>query len=636
MKDPAAPPLINGSTDGYGPLSRPRLRFRRIGLQWRIALYVATGLTVMFGLLLFIGFRSVDEATMLNFQERLGAARTFSIILEHDLLHGSADVLEDGGGLLTAENGPELQDEVEDLLGHIRDSDSFAFFNAGRICLFDPDGQVLAEASSLPPGVGEAGCAAGAMDRSAADGYGFLTSTAVAAADGGFGAVGTPVAAGSEEPIWVIVDLMAYNSDQGVGPALYGGQQERPAHAFNKDNFSHMEVFGPDGTVVLGIGADEHPGAISVHLAEIENLDLVGASFVTSHLSAWGDHVMAVVPIADTGFTLIVEQPNDDAMGLPMRLRRQLFLWSGIGFAVALSTAWVTTRSVVKPTAQLTVAARRIAGGDLDSPITVAAHGEVGTLAESLESMRQQTRAATAALADAKSNLEMRVEERTERLEVLLDKLITAQEDERHRIARELHDETAQTLGALTIALDRTRDSFHDQSEETRRHLAQARGIASQLLAETRRLILDLRPMMLDDMGLTPAIRWYVGTRLQDNGIDAALNVDQPFVRLPSHIETALFRIVQEAVNNIAKHSQAQHAEIGLSFSDEAARIVVSDDGKGFDVQEQLRHQATDGGVGLAGMRERVSLLSGVMEVRSNPASGTVIEVEVPIRGGAT
>lgn len=630
------PPLINGSTDGHGPLRWPRLRFQRIGLQWRIALYVTSGLIVMFGLLLFIGFRSVDEATMLNFQERLGAARTFSIILENDLLHVSADVLEDGGGLLTAERGPEFDDEVEDLLGHIRDSDSFAFFQAGRICVFDSEGQVLAEASSLPPGVGEAGCRAEARDRSSADGYGGLTTTAVAAVDGGFGAVDTPIAAGSEEPIWVVVDLMAYNSDQGVGPALYGGQQESPERVFNRDDFSHLEIFRPDGTVVLGIGADEHPGAVSSHLAEIERLDLGGAAIVTRHLSAGDDHVMAVVPVADSGFTLVLEQSNDEAIGLPMRLRRQLFLWSGIGFAVALSTAWVTTRSVVKPTAQLTVAARRIAGGDLDSPITVAAHGEVGTLAESLESMRQQTRAATAALADAKSNLEMRVEERTERLEVLLDKLITAQEDERHRIARELHDETAQTIGALAIALDRTRDTLHDQSAETTHHLAQARDIAGQLLAETRRLILDLRPMMLDDMGLTPAIRWYVGTRLQDKGTDTALNVDQPFVRLPSHIETALFRIVQEAVNNIAKHSHARHAEIGLSFPDETARIVVSDDGKGFDVQDQLRRQATHGGVGLAGMRERVSLLSGSIEIRSSPASGTVIEVEVPIRGGAT
>lgn len=628
--------LINGSTDGHGPLRRPWLRFQRIGLQWRIALYVATGLIVMFGLLLFIGFRSVDEATMLNFQERLGAARTFSIILEHDLLHVSADVLEDGGGLLAAENVAELEAEVEDLLGHIGDSDSFAFFYAGRICLFDSEGQILAEASSLPPGVGEAGCTAESRDRSSADGYGVLTTTAVAATDGGFGAVDTPIAAGSEEPIWVVVDLMAYNSDEGVGPALYGGQRVRPEQVLNRDDFSHLEIFGPDGTVVLGIGADEHPGAVSSHLAEIEKLDLVGEATVTRHLSAEDDHVMAVVPIADSGFTLVLEQPNDEAIGLPMRLRRQLFLWSGIGFAVALSTAWVTTRSVVKPTAQLTVAARRIAGGDLDSPITVAAHGEVGTLSESLESMRRQTRAATTALADAKSNLEMRVEERTERLEVLLDKLITAQEDERHRIARELHDETAQTIGALTIALDRTRDTLHDQSAETSRHLAQARDIAGQLLAETRRLILDLRPMMLDDMGLTPAIRWYVGTRLQDKGTDAALNVDHPFVRLPAHIETAVFRIVQEAVNNIAKHSHAQHAEIGLSFPDETARIVISDDGKGFDVQDQLRRQATDGGVGLAGMRERVSLLSGSMEVRSSPASGTVIEVEVPIRGGAT
>lgn len=385
--------------------------------------------------------------------------------------------------------------------------------------------------------------------------------------------------------------------------------------------------------MVLGIGSDEIPGALSTHFAAIQGLVGFDTPVVMRHLMPEGeeDHVTAVVPMRDSGFVMVLEQPIDVALALPIRLQRELFLWSGIGFFAALLVAWVTTRSIVKPTEELTAAAHRMAGGNLDSPIHVDAHAEVGLLAESLESMRLQTRAAHSALAEAKADLELRVEERTARLGVLLDKIITAQEDERHRIARELHDETAQSIGALTIALDRARDNLNGGPSEAQRHLAQAKDIANQLLTETRRLILDLRPMVLDDMGLTPAIRWYAETRLGNEGIETALRVDRPGTRLPPHIETALFRIVQEAVNNIAKHSQASRADIELAFLENSARIVVADDGHGFDVADQIRRQATDGGFGLAGMRERVSLLSGRVDVRSDAASGTVIDVEVPI-----
>ena len=122
--------------------------------------------------------------------------------------------------------------------------------------------------------------------------------------------------------------------------------------------------------------------------------------------------------------------------------------------------ALITTRHVVKPTEQLTGAAERMAGGDLASPISVAAQDEIGQLAESLEEMRQRLRAAYEAVEKTNKELEIRVSERTERLGQVLRQTISAQEDERRRLARELHDETAQTIAALSIALDRARDGL--------------------------------------------------------------------------------------------------------------------------------------------------------------------------------
>jgi signal transduction histidine kinase len=343
-----------------------------------------------------------------------------------------------------------------------------------------------------------------------------------------------------------------------------------------------------------------------------------------------GDHVMGVVPLADFGFTVVLEQPIDVALALPLRLRRQLLVWSAVSFAGALLVAWVTTRAVVKPTRQLTLAAERIAGGDLDSPIEVAARDEFKILADRFESMRRRIKDAYEAVESANQVLETRVKERTAQLGTLLSGIISAQEEERVRLARELHDGTAQTLGALSIALGRASDASQADSGISFDQLRKAQGIVALLLEETRRLILDLRPMLLDDMGLIPAIRWLTESRLETIGIEASFEIDSQQGRLPPHIETALFRIAQEAINNVAKHSQASRFRFSLSHGGANIRMVVSDDGKGFQFNG-TGQDVVNGHVGLAGMRERVSLLGGEMAIVSEPSMGTSVQVDIPL-----
>jgi signal transduction histidine kinase len=276
-----------------------------------------------------------------------------------------------------------------------------------------------------------------------------------------------------------------------------------------------------------------------------------------------------------------------------------------------------------------------MAQGDLDSPIRVAAQDEVGQLAQSLESMRQQLRNAYQQLEDTNRTLELQVQERTARLGELLTKIISAQEDERARLARELHDETAQTLGALSIAIDRARDNLDETQPEAAEQLQEARAIAAGLMEETRRLILNLRPMALDDLGLAPAIRWYAETHLEEAGVLASIEVDQPSKRLPQHLEVSLFRMVQEAVNNIARHADAHQARIRLAFGDSVASVRVIDDGCGFDAEAILSLAVPSRSVGLLGMQERVRLLNGHFTVDSQPGKGTVISIEIPIEEGA-
>jgi two-component system sensor histidine kinase UhpB len=250
--------------------------------------------------------------------------------------------------------------------------------------------------------------------------------------------------------------------------------------------------------------------------------------------------------------------------------------------------------------------------------------------------MRQQLRTAYQQLEQTNKTLEIQVRERTARLGELLSRTISAQEDERARLARELHDETAQTLGALSIAMDRARDYLDEtQQPEAAERLREARSITSGLLEETRRLILDLRPMALDDLGLAPAIRWYAETHLEEAGIRATVEVDQPLRRLPQHLEVSLFRMVQEAVNNIVRHSGARHACIRLAFRDSVAMVRVSDDGHGFDAERVFGLTVHSRSVGLLGMQERVRLLNGKVTVESHPDTGTTIEIEIPIEEGA-
>jgi signal transduction histidine kinase len=402
----------------------------------------------------------------------------------------------------------------------------------------------------------------------------------------------------------------------------------------------HLEVVDPAGIAILGIGSDERPGQPSKHFPVIQPLMATGGAAAQLHEPGPNDtfdaHVMAVVPLAGTPFYLVLEQPVDVALALPIQLRNELLITTGVGFLAVLAVAWVTTRRVVRPTQQLTLAAERMAGGDLASPIGVSAQDEIGRLAESLEVMRQRLRAATEQAERTNRELELRVAERTSRLGQLLRQTITAQEEERRRLARELHDETAQTLAALSISLDRARDALAGGPPQTLERVNEARAIAARLLAETRRLIVGLRPAVLDDMGLLPAIRWYAESTLAEAGVEVAIEADAPTRRLPDHMETALFRIAQEAMTNVAKHARARHATIALHVDDATATVSVTDDGRGFEVADALgRGGADEASVGLVGIQERVRLLNGQLEITSTPGGGTTIRVTAPIEEAA-
>ncbi len=241
--------------------------------------------------------------------------------------------------------------------------------------------------------------------------------------------------------------------------------------------------------------------------------------------------------------------------------------------------------------------------------------------------------AAQAALAIANARLYDALQQEERARAGLLHRVITAQEEERMRIARELHDETSQSLTALIVGLDTARLALADSAHKVEERLHATKSIAEGMLENIHRLIQDLRPTLLDDLGLVPAIYWYGEQRLSPLGIVLHLDGEGLPGRLPSAKETVLFRIIQEAMTNVVRHAQASLVDVRLTQEEGYLTLQVTDNGQGFDPSLESSDPRANG-FGLRGIQERVSILRGEFHVQTAPGQGTMITVRVPIRQG--
>jgi signal transduction histidine kinase len=202
-----------------------------------------------------------------------------------------------------------------------------------------------------------------------------------------------------------------------------------------------------------------------------------------------------------------------------------------------------------------------------------------------------------------------------------LRRLIEGQELERRRLARELHDETGQALTSVLLGLKAV-----ETADDVPAALANLRELVVGTLQDVRRLAVELRPKALDDFGLVPAVERLVETFRAATGMSVQLESRLGEARLPSEVETTLYRVVQEGLTNIAKHAGAQTVSVLLVRRNASVSALVEDDGTGFS-----RADEAEGGIGLAGMRERLALLDGRLTIESDPATGTTLVAEVPL-----
>jgi signal transduction histidine kinase len=334
--------------------------------------------------------------------------------------------------------------------------------------------------------------------------------------------------------------------------------------------------------------------------------------------------LMVMVPLRFAPWGVVIEQHKTTALSGVYALWRWLVLAGVLLAAMAVLLARTLSRSVVRPIRALSRQAERMRAGDLSSAITVAGDVEVEVLAKTLDEARGRLASTLDELQTLNESLEAQVATRTEALKVkdeqrkvLVRRLLGATEDERRRLARELHDEISQLLTVIQLSLDRV---DVDSAEMTR-----ARELLTRTQREIHRIIYDLRPSLLDDLGLSAAIESHVQETLMQAGLNVSLEIDEDLPHRPA-TDTVVFRIYQELATNILRHAQAEHVSIELYERDGTRVLAVEDDGVGFDAE------AKSEGAGVTGMRERAALVNGTIRFDSEPGEGTHVVVEIPVQ----
>lgn len=374
-------------------------------------------------------------------------------------------------------------------------------------------------------------------------------------------------------------DVLAHSFGQAFPKALMG------ANSLSGDEKYHLTVFRSEMGIVRDVAVPILDGKLGVVR--------VGMSEIGLQRAVW-DMTWKVLTIA--------------------------FFVSALGIIAAV----LLTRVLVRPIQELVTLTQRVAAGELDVQGEVHDQDEVGLLTGAFnnmtDSLSHSHREREELVAQLREKEELRVQ--------LLHKVITAQEDERKRISRELHDETSQALTSLMVGLKLL------ESEalvcEVGPRLQEMRQIVAQTLDEVHHLARELRPSVLDDMGLIAALERYIREYERKYGIEEDFHViGFENRRLAPALEVALYRIVQEALTNIAKYAGSDSVSVLVDWRGDWVSAIVEDNGIGFNVEEVT---AKAGGLGLFGMQERAALLGGTLKIESRPGLGTTVFIKLPVQ----
>jgi signal transduction histidine kinase len=348
-----------------------------------------------------------------------------------------------------------------------------------------------------------------------------------------------------------------------------------------------------------------HPGVRAALRGEIGSHYLEAAD---------GEHVVAFSQVQPTGWALIVEEPwaSVASPALEISLAAPLVLIPAL--LITLVALWFGARQVIQPLRRLQQQAEDLADSKYDRVgEPVGGIAEIQQLQTTLTGMAQGIRTAH------------------EALQSYIGSITLAQEEERRRLARELHDATIQDLIALDHRIQLIQQQTQAATTEGPNALEGLRPDINRSIQELRRLTGALRPIFLEDLGLVPALEMLVKDARRDLGVEVSFQLDGQPRRLGAEAELAIFRIVQEALSNVGRHAEAGQATVSLTFDREAVRVQVQDHGKGFEPPARITELASGGHYGLLGMHERAQLVGAQFSLNSAPGGGTRISVELPL-----
>jgi signal transduction histidine kinase len=334
--------------------------------------------------------------------------------------------------------------------------------------------------------------------------------------------------------------------------------------------------------------------------------------------------IYAFAPVSSAVYTgdmyVIIGASRDSIFGEANRTLARNLIGLGIVTVVALTAAWLLGDIfVLRPVNGLLRTAEQLSEGEFSARVHILlGRGELAQLGRALDRMAE---------ALEQREVERRHAQRT--LRRYAKRLMEAQESERRHIARELHDEIGQTLTAVKMNLQAAQRLTDEPTLLS--YQRDCIDAVERTLHQVRSLSLDLLPSVLDDLGLEPALRWLVARHTRQTGLSIQLYIDSLDKRLPPNLEIACFRVAQEALTNALRHAQAEQVLIELQRKEGRVQLVVRDDGVGFDVHAALERATNGESLGLLGMRERVSLAGGQIDILSTPGHGSEVRARFAV-----
>lgn len=397
---------------------------------------------------------------------------------------------------------------------------------------------------------------------------------------------------------------------------VYGIHQLIDTTLLNNSSIRYIFITDAAGNIVHDSFGNGFPAGLAAANANIPGMPARLKVLSTDEGPVWD----AAAPVLHgrAGTVRVGSSDKQYRTLLNAAVREQLLVTGGVTL-LALTIATLLGSFISAQIKALALAAAAVAGGKLGHQVKVYSRDDLGRLSKGFNIMSKN-------LSEMRNNLAQKEENRRH----LMVKVIKAQEEERRRVARELHDNLGQCLSSLGFGLQSATLALDADPAKVRpllRNLYEENLRSQNALRAT---IYAMRPSVLDDLGLIPALRSYAERRVVGQGIKVDLTAEGEEKRLPSEIETAVFRISQEALNNVVRHAAAKHVTVHAELKDDSVDIEVTDDGSGFDA-EKTWHSTDGNSIGILGMHERAELLDGWVKITSQPGRGCRVRVHIPV-----